>query len=66
LYAQEARVRYIIDCFIILWNCVGDPSKPTGPKPAPEIDATNSIAVIALLLSVTVVVYRQWQQECQQ
>ncbi len=56
-------MRYIIDCFIVLWNCVGDPSNPGGPKPAPEIDATSSIAVIALLLSVIAVIYRKWQQE---
>jgi hypothetical protein len=64
LYAQEARVRYLIDCFIVLWDCV--PSHPVGPKPAPEIDAASSVAVIALLLSVIAVVYRKWQQEHQQ
>lgn len=55
-------MQFIIDCFKALWHCVGDPGTPSGPHPAPEINAASSVAVVALLLSVTAVVYRQWQQ----
>jgi hypothetical protein len=54
-------VGFFIDCFIAVWNCVGGGSPGGGPKPAPEIDATNGAAAVALLLCVGIILYRQLQ-----
>jgi hypothetical protein len=53
-------MRFIIDCFAAVFNCVGDPG---GPTPAPEINAASGLAAVALLLSIGAMLYRQRQEE---
>jgi hypothetical protein len=56
-------MQFVVNCFIVIWHCVGGgPSDPGGPHPAPEINAANSVAAIALLLSVGAILYRRMQQ----
>lgn len=56
-------MQFVVNCFIVVWNCVGGGSStPSGPHPAPEINAANSVAAIALLLSVGAIIYRRMQQ----
>ncbi|MFT3731945.1 MAG: hypothetical protein QM780_11085 [Hyphomicrobium sp.] len=57
-------MQFIVDCFIVVWHCVGGGSgDPGGPQPAPEINAAGSVAAIALLLSVGAIIYRQMQEQ---
>ncbi len=52
----------LIECFRVVWNCVGGPTNPGGPQPAPEINAGSSVVALALLLSIAAIVYRRLQQ----
>ncbi len=54
-------MRFVVDCFVAIWNCV--PGNPGDPKPAPEINAASGAAALAFLLCVGVILYRQMQQE---
>jgi hypothetical protein len=54
-------MQFIVNCFLVIWNCTG-PTDPGGPQPAPEINAANGVAALALLLSFTAIMYRRWQQ----
>jgi hypothetical protein len=56
-------MRFIVDCFAAVWNCVGGGGGNHGPAPVPEIDASNGFAAIALLLCTAVIVYRQLHQQ---
>ncbi|MET1045540.1 MAG: hypothetical protein ABWX70_02390 [Hyphomicrobium sp.] len=55
-------MQWLIDCFTVVWHCVGGGgSNPGGPQPAPEIDATSGVTALALLLCVAAIIYRQLQ-----
>jgi len=59
-------MQFLVDCFVVIWHCVGGPSDPGGPKPAPEINAASSVAAVALLLSIGAIVYRRLQERQEQ
>ena len=58
-------MQFLVDCFITIWHCTGGGTGDPGPQHAPEINAANSFAAIALLLSIGAIVYRRLQQEQQ-
>lgn len=49
-------MKFIVDCFAAVFNCV---TAPPGPTPAPEINIHTGAAAVALLVCVTLIAYRQ-------